>query len=394
MISPFGCLKNKYYVLRKSFTNFAAVSSIRQINQHIRMKNIIITTLILLFTHSIKAQNYDLITGGAVNDAAIYTQYYLAPLERGLGWAPSGGITNFTSSEHKLALTFKLELAAAITPKDQRSFNVDKIGLQEFKASDPNNSIAQSISGSQESIDLETKTTYYRPSVVYPFYKEIPLAEFKSAQGSGYPFSPLPILSFGVYGFGTHLSFRFLPPIHPSEEMDVSSYGFAVQHNLDEFIKIMKDWPLKISLSAGYQYFSLTDHLDIQPDKTKFGLELTDDNGPYDNQEADLKVSSIPMQLVVYHDFNGLTVYGGPAYTLTNSSFALKGNYPVYAKDPFDNFKIGVEDISDPISYERSYNGFRFDIGVNYQIGFAKINASYSIGKYQVFYLGLGFVFF
>ena len=356
------------------------------------MKKIYLLLLLTSVFVQIKAQDYDIILGGTVSDVETYMQYYLAPLERGLGHAAGSGVIKFSNTKHKVAFTFGIDLSASITPKSQRSFDINAIGFNELKASEPDNSFAQSISGSQESIGLETKQTYLKPTATYPFYKEVPLSEFDSPEGSGYAFSPLPTISAGFYGAGTHLSFRFLPTIKPSEDMSVFSYGVNLQHNLDRFISPMKEWPVQISIAGGYHYSQLIEYLDVQPDKTKFGLELNSDNGPYDDQKATLDVVSIPFQVVVYHDFNGLTVYGGPGYTYTQSDFTLSGNFPVYAKDPFDNFKVTVKDIRDPFDYSRTYSSFRFDVGINYQIGFAKFKASYTIAKYQTIYIGLGFI--
>jgi len=346
--------------------------------------------LSLFLAFHLHAQNYDLITGGSISDAEKYSKAYLAPLERGLGHASSVGIINFTKTERKINFTFSMDLSAAITPKAQRSFDITTLELEEFIPSDPNQTIAQSISGSDESIGLETKSTYYKPSITYPFYKEIPVANFNTPKGSGYSFMPLPYLTLGVYGFGTHINFRFLPKIHPSEDMDFSSYGFSLQHNLNEFIPKIDEWPIQLAIAGGYNYTSLVDHLDIQPDETKFGLQLGSNNGPYDNQKGEVDIVSIPMQLVAYHDFDGLTVYGGFGYTITHSDMALKGNFPVYVKDITDNFKLSVDDISDPYAYSRSYSGIRFDLGLNYQVGFAKIMVSYTYSKYQSFHFGVG----
>jgi hypothetical protein len=353
------------------------------------------TSLFIFFVWAflgLKAQNYDLILGGTISDVELYTQYYLAPLERGLGHADAAGMINFTTSKHKIAITLGMDLSAALTPSDQRSFDVNAIGLQLTEASDPSHTMAQSVTGSAESIGLQTKQTYYRPSFSFPYYEEIPLSEFDSPEGSGFSFVPLPRFTAGVYGYGTHASFWFLPTVRPGDDVSFSSYGFSLQHNLNTFIKVMDDWPVQLAFAGGYHYSKMTDQLSIEPDETKFGLNLSPDNGPYDNQEAVMEVMSIPLQLIVYHDFNGLTVYGGPGYTITSSDFALNGNFPIYVKDPSNNFKVNVEDVVDPFAYSRSDNSFRFDVGLNYQIGFAKIKASYTIAKYQTFYFGLGFV--
>ena len=339
---------------------------------------------------SLQAQNYSIITGGSIADAEKITKAYLAPMERGLGYAGSNGIINFTTSDRKISFNIGMSITAALTPKDQRTYNINSLGLVELRASDPNNYIAQSISGSGEQIGLETNSTYYRPSLVYPFYKEIPLATFDSPSGSDLPIMPSPIFRAGIYGFGTHLNFKILPNFNTNKDARIVFYGVDFQHNLSTFIPKMKEWPVQLAFAAGYEFSHLEYFLDIKPDDSKFGIVIGDNNGPYDNQEVDLKITSIPMQLIAYHDFSGLTLYGGIGYNITYSDVALKGNFPVYAVDPTDKFKITVNDIVNPYQYTRSYDGFRVDLGLNYQIGFMKFMASYSFSRYQVFHMGIG----
>ena len=344
---------------------------------------------LLLFVQ-VQAQNYNLITGGSIADAEKYTKAYLAPLERGIATASANGMINYTNSEKKIRFVFGINLSTALTPSSQRKFDINDLGLQEFVASDPNNTIAQSISGNDEGIGIETKTTYYKPSLGIPIYKQVPLASFDSPSGIGIPLMPLPVFTLGIYSYGTHLNFNILPNLHTSKDAEFVSYGLSFQHDLETFIPAMKNWPVKLSVSAAFQYTNIKYLLDIQPDESKFGLELGSQNGPYDNQEMEVKMTSIPLQLIAYHDFDGLTIYGGLGYNILSSKVAMKGNYPMYVTDPADILKVNVKDIVDPYSYKRSYNGIRLDIGLNYQIGFMNFKASYSYAKYQSFGIGLG----
>ncbi len=346
--------------------------------------------IIILLSINAKAQDKSLILGGSIHDAKIYTMAYLAPLERGIAAASANGLINFTKSDKQVRFNFGINFSSAITPSTERSFDINDLGLEEFIASDPNNTIAQSISGSDQSIGIETKTTYYKPNIGIPIYKQVPLSSFDSPSGIGVPLMPLPVLSFGIYSFGTHLNFNLLPNLHTSNDAEYISYGVSLQHNLETSISAMKKWTIKFAISAAYQYTNIKYHLDIQPDASKIGLELGADNGPYDNQLMDVEISSIPIQLIAYRDFNSLTLYGGIGYNFTTSAVALKGNFPMYITDPANILKVAVEDIEDPYKYDRSYNHFRFDLGLNYQIGFMKFKASYSLSEYQVFHFGLG----
>ena len=348
------------------------------------------TIFALLLIIQAKAQFSDVILGGSTHDAKKYTQSYLLPLEQGMAASASNGVINFTKSKRKISFNIGFHLSAALTPSSDRSFDINSLNLEEFIASDPNNTIAQSISGSSQSISIETKETYYKPTIGIPPYKEVPVAQFDSPEGIGVPLSPVPEISAGIYGFGTHLNITFLPSFSYSKETTLYSYGFSLQHNLETYIKPMQKWPVKLALAGSYQYTLMEYHLDIQPDNTKIGIEIGAHNGPYDNQKMSVKLYSIPVQLIAYHDFNNLILYAGAGYNITRSEVALSGNYPIYVADPTDQLKVIVEDVTDPFEYDRSFNHIRIDLGINYIVGFMKFKASYSYSNYQVFNIGLG----
>ena len=353
------------------------------------MKKVLLILGIVLSV-SLNAQNFEIITAGSISDAKKMTMAYLEPLEHGLGVSGSAGNINFTKSKRKIHFNLGISIAGALTPKSDRTYDINDLDFEEIVASDPNNTIAQTVSGDRAGIEIESKTTYYKPSLSYPFYHEVPIVELETPQGAGVPITPYPVLTAGLYGFGTHLNVKFLPNLSPSTNAELYFYGVNLQHNLDEFIPMIKEWPVQIAVSAGYEYSHMRYKLDISPDEGKAGVVIGPENGPYDGQEIWLNITSIPIQVVAYHDFAGFTLYGGLGYNMVHSDFAIKGNYPIYVSDPTDYFKLNVTDISDPYDYSRDFNSFRLDFGLNYQIGFMKFMASYSISNYQVFHMGLG----
>jgi len=350
-----------------------------------------IFTIIALFVMSSTiAQNYDFITSGGISDASKISQEYIRPLEKGMAYAGSSGIINFTKSKKKISFTVGVNVGMAYTSMKDRTYDLKALDLEEFEATNPNYTVAQTISGSMENIDIQTKTKYQVPSLTPPFYKEEPVLKFNSPRGTNIPLTPYPIFTVGVYGYGTHVNFRYLPNFAPDDKANVVFYGFSIQHNIDEFIPILQEWPVHFALASGFQNTSIEFYLDIQPDKTKAGVSIGPENGPYDNQKAEIIVNSIPIQFVAYRSFGVLTVFGGLGYNIVNSTFAMRGNYPIYVTDPVDIFKISVKDIKDPFENHNDYSSIRFDAGMNIQVGFMKLMLSYSNSQYQVFQMGLG----
>jgi len=335
---------------------------------------------------------------GSVNDGMLLTKAYLTPFERGIGSAGSNGFVSFSKSEKTISFNVCVNFVGAITPINERTYNVNTLGLQEIKASDPNNSIAQTISGNESSIQLETVETYraienegnfWNP----PTYVEKPIASFDSPEGSGSSYIALPFINAGIYTFGTHINFRILPKLQIADnKADVFSVGGNIQHNLKQFISPLKDFSVDFNFLIGFQKTYFNYYLDVKPDETRFEIKMQD-NGPYDNQVLKINTTSIPFQFIVSKDYKGFNVYGSIGYNITNSNVSLIGKYPIYYSDPTNTMQILVEDIVDPFSYSQSHNEIRFDVGLQYQISIAKIIASYTFAKYNAFNLGLGINF-
>ena len=361
------------------------------------MKTTLGLLLVILFSNIINAQvlSSNETVQNTVNDAKLLTKAYLTPLERGFGSAGSNGFISFSNSKNKISFNFSINFVGAITPKDERTYDVNELGLQEIKASDPNNSIAQTFSGDASTIQLETVETYKtveddddlwgQPSIV-----EKPVATFNSTEGIGIPLVALPYINAGVYGFGTHVNFRILPKLHLADNVaDIFSIGGNIQHNLKQFIKPLQNFPVEFSVLLGFQKTYLNYYLDITPDESRYEIKLQE-NGPYDNQVLEISTTSMPIQAIVSKNYKNFDAYLGFGYNITSSSISLKGRYPIYYTDPSNTMQILVEDIVDPFKYDQTHNEFRFDIGLQYQIKIFKVFSNFTFAKYNAFNFGVG----
>jgi len=361
------------------------------------MKTILSVLLIIFLSNTINAQilSSTNTVKGSVNDAQLLTKAYLTPFVRGVSSAGSNGFISFSNSKNKISFNFSINFVGAITPRDERTYDVNKLGLQEIKASDPNNSIAQTFSGDESTIQLETIETYQaldndgnlwgQPTLV-----DKPLATFDSPSGTGIAFVALPYINGGIYAFGTHANFRILPKLHiANNQADVLSIGGDIQHNLKQFIKPLQDFPVEFNVLVGFQKTYFNYYLDVKPDETRYEIKLQN-NGPYDNQVLKINTTSIPIQFIISKNYKGFDIYSGIGYNITNSDVSLIGNYPIYKSDPSHTMQILVEDVKNPFAYSQTHNEFRFDIGLQYQIKIFKIFTNYTFAKYSAFNFGVG----
>jgi len=354
------------------------------------MKNIY---LILLVAVSITFSYSQVLTSthfiqASISDGEKLTRAYLTPLEHSMAFANSDGNINFTISDKKFAFNFGFSVLSVSTIGKDKSFDVNTLGLTEVEPSDPNKTIAQTFFGEETSIGMQTKSTYYK--LTFPVgYTEEPIAEFQTAEGSGIGLLPLPVLNASVYAYGTHLSFNALAKINiPETNGNIYSIGFALQHNLGQFIKPISKLPFSISVLTGYQKTKLSYFLDIKPDETRTELNIQD-NGPYDNQVLTVSTFAIPIELIISKETKGFNFFAFAGYSIQKSSVALKGNYPIYMADPTSTFKVLVEDITDPFSYEQNFNELKGGLGITYQLHFLKLKTNATFSKYFLFNMGL-----
>jgi len=324
----------------------------------------------------------------SISDGEKLTKAYLMPLEHSMAFANSDGNINFTNNTNKISFNIGISISSISSNGKDNNFDVNSLGLQEVKASDPNNTIAQTFFGTAESIDMETNTTYSKPT--FPFgYKQEPIARFKTTEGAEIHLLPVPIINMGVYAYGTHINFNVLAKINiPETDGDIYSVGFNIQHNLGQFIKPISNLPFDISFLIGWQKTKLNYYLDIKPDETRLELNLGD-NGPYDNQVLTVETYAIPFNLIISKEIKGFNIYGFVAYSLQESNVALKGNYPLYIADPSSTIKVLVEDVTNPFKYNREFNEMKAGLGFVYQLHFMKFKTNATFSHYFLFNMGL-----
>ena len=99
----------------------------------------------------------------SISDGEKLTKSYLLPLEHSMAFANSDGNINFTKNERKISFNFGLSVSSVSTMGNDLTFDVNDLGLDEVKPSDPNKTIAQTFFGDASSIEMETKTTFKEP---------------------------------------------------------------------------------------------------------------------------------------------------------------------------------------------------------------------------------------
>jgi hypothetical protein len=331
---------------------------------------------------------------GSLSDVGKIAKAYLTPMEKSLNAIGSDGIVFINhTNKGKLTLSVGLNLVMAFAPMEAKTFNVNDLGLQEFEPADPNLVYAQTFSGNNSSIELQTRRKYKTPSSVYPFYKENSVFSLSTVSGQNRPLF-LPFISVSISKNNWNISVRALPPVKISEKsIKISSIGTSAQATVFSIASLSKDNCLHIDLITGLQFSKIAYNVGIVPDETKTGISLQSNNGPYNNQFLNIYAYSLPLKVELIQKIDKVSVFAGGGYNFWFSGAAMKGEYPVYYADPSDTFKIIVKDFEDPFEYRQSSTSFFADIGMGYRFKRLSLISNLTFSNYRTLNFGATFHF-
>lgn len=348
-----------------------------------------------IFVSSQVANTTNFIKGGT-SDAIKIISTYINPIEKAIAYNGTNNHLNIYDSkkEDKFRFGLGINVSAAFINSKDNTYDINELNLSEFEASDPTKTVAQTFSGSENSVPLRTKDSYLVTTTNFPFYESKPILELDSPEGTSIQQIPFTSINGFVEKNGNQLEVRFLPTLTiNSADLKVFGFGVSLQHNLGTLIKPLAESWLDIYLSGGYQLNKATYLIDIQPNESLINFASLSANGPYDNQELILTTTSIPLQINFVKTFNHFSFSLGGGYNLMKSDTRLVGNYPVYASDASDNFQVIVTDIKDPFQYQNQFNKMSLNAGLNFQSKHFVVGFVYNYSYYQTMNLNLAVLF-
>jgi len=349
----------------------------------LRQNYILITYFISSFAFMNNAQvleSTNLIKGG-VSDAEKVLKAYLSPLENGIGMNSSQSSVILFKGENTSKWKFGLSLSieATLIKKKDRSFNFNDLNLQEFHASDPSKTTGQTISGNNQTINLESNKTYLSPSTQFPFYTDKPMLKLNSPKGIGLGVIPFTRIHFIAEKNGNLIALNLLPSFKFSQNtIGVFAIGASIQHNLETSFTALKDFPLDFYINTGYNYNRIRYFLDIKPDESELSFSNPTNDKDYENQVFQMNVTTIPIQLSVVKPVKKFSFAISTGYNIILSVADLKGNYPVYRNDPTSSFNIVVDNFSNPIHYKSNFDHFFIGLSTTYRSEYFNMSLKYN----------------
>lgn len=314
--------------------------------------------------------NISQLLNAGLNDATLFTKSYIKPASEGLIYSMSNSW--YTTVQAKKLGQFEISIQGNLSfvkNEDQKfMLNTNDYENIIFKNGPAQQKVA-TVFGENDP-DIYMMISYTAPDGTV-IEEEIELPQ--GLGSSGVNFIPNAGLQ-GSVGLikGTEIKARFLPKLK-IEDASLSSYGFALQHEITSWIPGGSVLPFHFSLLAGFSQID-----------SKYGLnEKSNIEGQ--NQKLALKSSSFLFTGIISTRLPILNFYGGLGYVTGKTHVDLKGTYLI---QPTAGGSISYED---PISISQSASGIKGTLGMRLKLGFFRLNADYNFQKYNSVAAGLSF---
>jgi hypothetical protein len=321
-------------------------------------------------------------------DASKLIEAYLQPTVTSLSYGMTGGWYNTAATHKTLGIDFGISANVALIPSSEDFFNPNKLGLSvtTYEGARNNGSgvpydptrKAPTFFGSKD--ETSYSATYDPDGAQGPLGPQT--VSFSGPEGLGVKDElgvsgvPVPVIQLGVGIIkNTDLKFRFIPKVDAGSS-EISMFGVGIQHDIKQHIKGIKLLPFDLSVLVAYN--SLKGETDLRNDNTgDTRPDSQDGMGVY-------KFNSWVYQLLISKKLSVLTIYGGIGYSMINTKVNMNGTYEIDASP-------STFSITDPVSISIKNKSMRFTAGMRLKLGPIYLVGDYTLQKYKMFNLGLGF---
>lgn len=303
-----------------------------------------------------------------IEDAEKLTESYISPLIKGFGYGTSNGWYNTAKAHQSFGVDFTINASAVFVPSEDKFYT--------FRNSDYNNiRLADGQSG-----QLPTAFGPSSPGPELVSFDEDgnEIGRFNAPEGVGFEEEigvnaiPVPMLQLGI-GLvkNTDLKLRYIPTTDFGDGQ-VKLFGVGLMHDIKQWIPGVKLLPFDFSVLFGHTTLSAT-------------YDLTG-NVKGKDQEGLFKARSMTIQGVISKKISVLTLYGAIGYNKVQSNINVNGEYVIE-----DDFNEEVYTFIDPIAMEVTDGGMRATAGLRLKFAIFTLHADYTLNKYPMATVGLGF---
>ena len=353
----------------------------------------------------VKAQtDVALLMRGGVTDANTLLNAYMSPLMKSFGAGLNAGWFQ-TAKPHGIGgFDVTISINPIMAPTSAQSFDVNNIGLKTLKLTNPApTNIAPTIFGTSDASKIPSVEMHSTiPDAANPGQTKDTAMGFKLPPGLGVPYFAVPTaqVSVGV-GFGTEVSIRYLPTM-AAGDVKIGMFGFAVKHDIKQWIPGIKLMPF--DLSAMFAYISMNATMNFGNNSLKPDTGANIYNAPtlpaFNNQKIEFDAKAWTVNVLVSKKLGPLTPYLGLGYQYSSVSFGLKGDYPLTvpntvanatnSSDPSYKKAMVVTSYSNPINITGTNSGLRTTLGIRLKLLILTIHGDYTFAAYNTASVGVG----
>ncbi len=331
--------------------------------------------ILLISTPVINAQLTDLgkFMAGGAGDAEKLFGAYMKPWAAGFGHDLNAGWYH-TAKPHKLwGFDVNFSASVAFVPSSDKKFDASTLDLDGTLTPGPNAFIASTVAGE----GTEGPTLTYASG-----------ASYSLPEGTGISMVPSPMFQAGIGLIkNTELAVRFIPNISIGDKGEFNMYGFAIKHDIMQWLPIVDKVPfLHLSVLGGFTKLNTSFGMNVTP--SDMGITDPSDMSVYENQKLDLEVQSFTFSALASIDIPVITVYVGAGISSTKTNLSLLGAYPT--PEIGDLYAV----TNDPISIiikgkDGSTTKPRLSAGLTLKMGPVHIFGEYTHASYSLVTAGL-----
>lgn len=367
---------------------------------------LVLSVFILGSNFSAKAQigNIGEIIRAGQADATLLAEAYVNPYATGFGNSLNSGWFQTAGTHGLLGFDITLSTTFAVVPSTDEQFNVRNLEPQ-FEAIEVYNNVYETptIAG-----EAATRTEFVISGDNSSGVPRDQLPRFTMPDGSGFGYVPAPALQISKgLPKGIDLSLRYIPKVGVDDVGDISLFGFAVKHDILQWIPGLGMLPIDVSAQFGYTSLSANSAgISVLPPDAYFnGNGNYSNSGQYDRsdfdgQKVETTTSGWTANVLVGKNLSlvafGVGAYAGVGIQSSTMELDVAGNYPVESPDPTiqNPNQKRLEVLSDPINLDLE-NGVSPNLmaGVNIDITLIRIAAQYSYGDYSMGTVSVGIAF-
>jgi hypothetical protein len=375
----------------------------------------VLSTITLKAGNDPFAQVGQVLQAGAA-DANLILNKYMEPLGKAWVYDMGNGWYN-TAAPHKL-LGFDITFGAALASPTSadKEFDLATLGLTAITPADPAKTKAPTILNGdiKNSLNIVLKGTFNGPTGPQPYTQNLTEKNPLVLQGFSLPAGmgmPLPYAQVGIgLVFGTDVTIRFFPQMKLGSYGKLGLWGFAIKHDIKQWIPVVKELPFDASVLIGYTKFTSSVDIDYKKSITGSVDYVNAAVVIPTNQKIENELSALSMNLLVSKKLLFFTPYLGIGYLSGSFKLNLNGDYilptlaanpgfnplqPISTTNPITRTEINTTStiIKNPVKIDNPASGMNLTVGFRIKLLILTLHAQYTLQEYSTITAGLGFSF-